>query len=264
MRTAVAVDGQGRAWIFYSAQRRQFRYLRPLAPAPTAPCRLRSVSPPTPEPTYFRWLPRTATGRVWVAWQGFRNNNLEILGQRSDRRHIHCRRRSSRPRTASDWDPAIAAASDGQVAISWDTYDKGDYDVYLRRVRFADQIGMDDSHPHRRDRRTSKRAVRWPTIRRTACGSPTRWPAPSWGKDFGAYDTTGLPLYSSHTIQVRCLVGQRSLHHHGRRRPRAAGSTCDAAVPAGLQGPFSTQPDPTLAQKRAANNGRRAARRSKK
>ena len=28
-----------------------------------------------------------------------------------------------------------------------------------------------------------------------------------WGKDFGAYDTTGIGLYQNHTIAVRCLVG---------------------------------------------------------
>src|ERR1700736_5882046 len=48
---------------------------------------------------------------------------------------------------ASDWDPAIAAAPNGEVAISWDTYDKGDYDVYLRRVRFTDHVALDAPIP---------------------------------------------------------------------------------------------------------------------
>ena len=39
-------------------------------------------------------------------------------------------------------DPAIAATGTGdEVAISWDTYNKGDYDVYLRRANVGVQLG---------------------------------------------------------------------------------------------------------------------------
>jgi len=146
-----------------------------------------------------------STGRVWVTWQAFRNNNLEILAsvQNGD---------GFWPETtvsfspASDWDPAIAASADGQVAISWDTYDKGDYDVYVRRVRFADQIAMDAPI-------AAAATVNFEARSSLAYDAQNRlWIAyevagSRWGKDFGAFDTTGLPLYSSHTVQVVCLVG---------------------------------------------------------
>jgi len=53
-----------------------------------------------------------STGRVWVAWQGFRNDNLEILASVENGDTFW-------PETivstspASDWDPAIATAPDG-------------------------------------------------------------------------------------------------------------------------------------------------------
>jgi hypothetical protein len=34
---------------------------------------------------------------------------------------------------ANDWSPAIAADSQGRVYVAWDTYDKGNYDVMMRR-----------------------------------------------------------------------------------------------------------------------------------
>src|SRR5262249_6469667 len=73
-------------------------------------------------------------GTVWLAWQGWRNDNYEIFvapqragGDGSEPRVI-----SSSP--ANDWGPAIAADGKGGVHVAWDTYDKGNYDVRLRNV----------------------------------------------------------------------------------------------------------------------------------
>src|SRR5260370_17001163 len=33
---------------------------------------------------------------------------------------------------ANDWEPAVAAGSDGTAYIAWDTYDKGNYDIQFR------------------------------------------------------------------------------------------------------------------------------------
>ena len=79
MRTAVAVDGQGRAWIFYSAQRSgNFDlYARSARADGSMSSEIRLTSDPGTD--IFPVAATDATGRVWVAWQGFRNNNLEIL-----------------------------------------------------------------------------------------------------------------------------------------------------------------------------------------
>ena len=79
MRTAVAIDGQGRAWIFYSAQRSgNFDlYARNALADGTLSPEIRLTSDPGTD--LFPVAATDASNRVWVAWQGFRNNNLEVL-----------------------------------------------------------------------------------------------------------------------------------------------------------------------------------------
>jgi hypothetical protein len=87
-----------------------------------------------------------SAGRVWVAWQGFRKGNLEVLAavEQGDRMSEEAVVSFS---ATSDWDPAIAAAPNGEVAISWDTYDKGAYDVYARRAHLDGGTALDDPIP---------------------------------------------------------------------------------------------------------------------
>src|SRR5262249_54415931 len=110
---------------------------------------------------------------------------------------------------ASDWDPAIAASSSGEVAVSWDTYDKGDYDVYFRRLRAeeGDRIQMDPPTPVAASQNFEARSS-------AAYDSSNRlWVAyeasdKKWGKDFGAYETTGVALYHGHNLRVKCFAGR--------------------------------------------------------
>ncbi len=253
MRVAVAVDGQGRAWIFYSAQRAgNFDiYARSARADGTLTSEIRLTSDPGTDIS-----PVAATdsnGRVWVAWQGFRNNNLEILAsaQTGDTFAPEAIVSTS---PASDWEPAIATAPNGEVAISWDTYDKGDYDVYLRRARFTDQIGLDDPI-------AIAATVNFEARSSLAYDSQNRlWIAyeeagSRWGKDFGAFDTTGIPLYGPHTIQVRCLIGNDLYTTNDDVANTLPGTSAGQLFLPTTRGTFPTQPDPTLAQKRTANNG---------
>ncbi|HYM12291.1 MAG TPA: hypothetical protein VEU62_16265 [Bryobacterales bacterium] len=251
MRTAVAIDGQGRAWIFYSAQRSgNFDlYARSARADGSLSSEIRLTSDPGTD--LFPVAATDAAGRVWVAWQGFRNNNLEVLAtaQTGDTFAPEAIVSTS---PASDWDPAIAAAPNGEVAISWDTYGKGDYDVYLRRVTFTDQIGLDDPIP-------IAATVNFEARSSLAYDSQNRlWIAyevagSRWGKDFGAYDTTGLPLYSSHTIQVRCLIGNDLYSTVDDVANTLPGTPANELFLPTTKGPFATQPDPTLAQNRQPN-----------
>jgi hypothetical protein len=251
MRTAVAVDGQGRAWIFYSAQRSgNFDiYTRNARADGTLSAEIRLTSDAGTD--LFPVATTDATGRVWVAWQGFRNNNLEILTsvQNGD---------TFWPETivstspASDWDPAIAAAPNGEVTISWDTYDKGDYDVYLRRVHFTDHVGLDNPIP-------IAATVNFEARSSLAYDPQNRlWIAyefagSRWGKDFGAYDTTGLPLYSGHTIQVRCLIGNDLYSTTDDVANTLPGQQANQLFLPTTRGAFVTLPNPALAQNRPAN-----------
>ncbi len=252
MRAAVAVDGQGRAWIFYSAQRNgNFDlYARSARADGTMSSEIRLTTDAGSD--LFPVAAADASGRVWVAWQGFRNNNLEILAsaQTGD---------TFAPETvvsvspASDWDPAIAASQDGQVAISWDTYDKGDYDVYLRRARFTDQIGLDDPIPIAATLNFEARSS-------LAYDSQNRlWIAyevsgPKWGKDFGTYDTAGIALYQNHTVQVRCLIGNDLYTTTNDVATVLPGAPAFQLFLPSIPGPYAPQPDPALAQNRQPNN----------
>ncbi len=251
MRTAVAVDGQGRAWIFYSTQRNgNFDlYARSARADGTMSSEIRLTTDAGTD--LFPAATADASGRVWVAWQGFRNNNLEILAsaQTGD---------TFAPETvvsvspAGDWEPAIAASQDGQVAISWDTYDKGDYDVYLRRARFTDQIGLDDPIPIAATLNFEARSS-------LAYDSQNRlWIAyevsgPKWGKDYGLYDTTGVSLYHNHTIQVRCLIGNDLYTTTDDIAKTLPGGPAAELFRASIPGPYGPQPDPNLALNRAPN-----------
>ena len=252
MRTAVTVDGQGRIWVFYSAQRNgNFDiFARAMDASGSAGPEIQITSDPGVDLN-----PVAATdssGRVWLAWQGFRNSNLEVLaaGQTGN---------TFSPETvisvspANNWDPAIAASADGQVAIAWDTYDKGDYDVYLRRVRFTDTVGADDPIPIATGPGFDARAsLAFDPLNRLWIAYETS--GPMWGKDWSAYDTTGIALYQNHTIQVRCLVGSdlyATVDDIAKVLPGPPGDYLFA--PGTLTAPV-VQPDPTLAGKRTANN----------
>lgn len=253
MRTAVAIDGQGRAWVFYSAQRNgNFDLYAKWASADgSVSSEIRLTTDPGTD--IFPVAATDSTGRVWVAWQGFRNNNLEILAsvQNGDNFWPEAIVSTS---GASDWDAAIATAPNGEVAVSWDTYDKGDYDVYLRRLRFQDQIAMDPPI-----------AVAATTAfegRSSLAYDPQNrlWIAYEiagnrWGKDFGAFDTSGLPLYSPHSVQVRCLIGNDLYQTADDLSHAIPGAPAARLFLTETQQPFSLQPDPTLSAKRSPNSG---------
>lgn len=201
-RTAIAIDGRNRTWVIWSAQRGgNFDLFARIDQGPE----VRITSDPGPDLN-----PVAATdsnGRVWIAWQGFRNNNLEILaavgnGDRFGPEKII----SFSP--ASDWHPAIAAASNGDVAVAWDTYDKGDYDVYLRRLQSnASQITESDPIPvAASDNFEARASVAYDVHNRLWIAYEVS--SQRWGRNFGAYDTSGTPLYEDRNIHVKCFDGE--------------------------------------------------------
>jgi len=252
MRTAVAIDGQGRAWIFYSTQRNgNFDlYARNATASGTLSSEIRLTSDPGTD--LFPVAATDASGSVWVAWQAFRNNSLQILAavQTGDTFTGEVTVSTS---SASDWEPAIAASTDGQVAISWDTYEKGDYDVYVRRGHFgSNEIGFDAPIPVAATLNFEARS--------TLAFDPQNrlWIAyevsgPQWGKDFGLYDTTGIALYHNHTIQVRCLVGNDLYSTTNDVATVLPGGPNVEVFEPSLTGPYGPQPDPNLALNRQPN-----------
>jgi hypothetical protein len=151
-----------------------------------------------------------SAGVVWLAWQGWREDNYEILTARqhptagwSEPQRISSSRRN-------DWSPAIAADNQGQVYVAWDTYDRGNYDVQLRALNGGDGGPVSVANSPRFEARPH-----------LYCDSQDRlWVAyeegdEQWGKDYASdnqYQKVGLEknpgyaLYVNRTVKLRCLA----------------------------------------------------------
>ncbi|HLK57262.1 MAG TPA: hypothetical protein VKU00_11890, partial [Chthonomonadaceae bacterium] len=212
IRPAIAVDNTGDVWTVWSqnVQGNWDLYARRYHNGMLDPVeRLTTDVGPDLMPV----MAREENGNIWLAWQGFRNGQADIFV----RSLPNGSGRWSTPITVSnsllnDWDPAIACAHDGSVYVAWDTYDKGDYDVRMRRIvnGQADPVLVVANTPRFEAR---------PSL---ACDDQNRvWVAyevgsPEWGKDYGyLVQNQGNPLYINHTVEVRCFVGGKSFHTAG-------------------------------------------------
>ncbi|MEO7142605.1 MAG: DUF3604 domain-containing protein, partial [Bryobacteraceae bacterium] len=123
---------------------------------------------------------------------------------------------------ANDWEPAIAADGAGRVYIAWDTYDKGNYDVMMRRYengRWAEPIAV-------------AATPRYEAHVSLACDKQNRlWAAwnysgMQWGKDAGfLVKNEGTRIYEWRAIGV-------AVYADGVWRQPAA--DINSSLPAGL------------------------------
>ncbi len=209
-KCAVALDGQGRPWIFWSENTSW--------PAPalanfeifaasvidgkvSAPTRLTNDAGTDVSPV----ATTAADGRVWLAWQGARDNGFRILERHQSADGTWTTERRVSTQSGNCWAPAIAGARDGRVAIAWDTYDKGDYDVWLRE--FAASGAPEAARPAA----TTPDYEARPAL--TYDLQSRLWVAweqsgPTWGKNWGAYDReSGIGLYRDRKIGMSVLAG---------------------------------------------------------
>jgi hypothetical protein len=217
-RPTVAVDGKGVVWVAWAQPiDGNWEILR------------RTYTPPragTGEGTWSETVQLTrmpgsdfhvvaatdAAGTVWFAWQGWRKDNYEILVASQTAGSGTTEPRVISQSTANDWSPAIVADSKGGVYVAWDTYDKGNYDVWLCNVA-------------RDDRKwTIADSSRFEGRPHLACDKNDRiWIAyeegdEQWGKDFahegnvtnvGLKKNAGFALYVNRTVKVKCLAAER-------------------------------------------------------
>ena len=211
-KSAVAVAGDGTAWIFWS----QNKNYKPYPNNPTANFEIygRSLKDgklgaeikisESPESDIWPVAATDSAGNVWIAWQGARQSSFKILAR-------HQATSGWSPETAVStqakncWAPAIATtkAGGGKVAIAWDSYDKGDYDVFVREFNGSGAGG--DVAPVANSADYEAR----PAIAYDREGS--LWVAweqsgPTWGKDWGALVTRkGIGLYKDRQIGLAVL-----------------------------------------------------------
>jgi hypothetical protein len=202
--TAMALDGQGRLWVFWSANvddnwdlygctRVDGRWSEPVR-VTTAPG------------SDFHHVAATdSEGHVWLAWQSFGKADSDVCVARQEGLGFG-KPTAVAAGPANDWAPAIAASADGTVAVAWDSYERGSYDVLVRESNagaWGDErvvaASLDnEARPALAFDRENRLWIAYEV-------SPE-----GWGKDFGPYDQSPkkTALYRRRAIGVRVLAGQ--------------------------------------------------------
>lgn len=186
-KCAVAVDGKGRVWVFWS-ERQDGRFDvwgRSVTDGVAGdPVRLS----PGEGNDHSVVATTDAAGRIWLAWQGAREGVFQILSRHQAGDGSWTPEERVSPQEHTSWAPAIAATRPGaegtaRVAIVWDTYEKGDYDVWLREY---------DLDGRERDAAAAANSAKY-QARSSADYDLSgnlwiawEWSGATWGKDRGA------------------------------------------------------------------------------
>jgi hypothetical protein len=196
-RPSVAVDGKGRPWVFWSANDKgNFDIWARIVEndKPGATVRISSAPGSDIDPV----AATDSSGRVWIAWQGWRNGKASIFAAVQEGNAF--------PKTVTvstsagnEWNPAIATDSTGRVSVAYDSYRAGNYDVFARTAS-GGTWGKETAVA------ASNLYEAYPSIAYDPAG--TLWVAyeeggERWGKDYGAYETSGVPVYGGRAIRIR-------------------------------------------------------------
>ena len=204
-RSTVAVDGSGRVWVIWSeSEGGNFEiYARAIENGQLqARQRLSNHAGSDLSPVAVT----DGSGRVWVAWQSARKGLLRIMVTRQDDSGLWMPAMQVSGDQGNSWAPAITAsrvtASDeGRVAIVWDNYGAGDYDVRGREYSLAGAAGeifpvtASPDYEARPTATYDHQGHLWIAFEESGA---------SWGKDVAAFDNKekNTPLYSDRKIGV--------------------------------------------------------------
>ncbi len=197
-RAAIAADGTGRVWVFWSQNDKgNFDiWARALDNGkPGARLRITREAGADVDPVAVP----ASDGRVWVAWQGWREGHASIFAVRQQGNAFTAPAPVSTS-SANEWNPAIAADGKGRVTVAWDSYRNGNYDVFMRTAAAGGQWGSEIPVA------ATARYEAYPSLAYDPSGR--LWVAyeeggQGWGKDFGAYSTPGVALYQGRVIRLR-------------------------------------------------------------
>jgi hypothetical protein len=198
-RSAVAVDGDGRAWVFWSENHDgNFDIFgRPVdGSVPGEQVQISKEVGSDIDPV----AATDAEGKVWVAWQGWRDGRAAIYAVSQNGSGFSAAVKVSNS-NKNEWNPAIAADKAGRVSVAWDSYRNGNYDVYVRTVEgrsWGPEIPIAASAAYEA----------YPSI--AYDGKGRLWVAyeeggKEWGKDFGADVSPGIALYQGRAVKLRGL-----------------------------------------------------------
>jgi hypothetical protein len=206
VRCAIGVEGDGTAWVVYSANRQGHHSLygrsirgKDVAPQLGAEQRLTKSAGPELGPV----MCTDQAGHLWLAHQSWNDAGAAQIVVSQCQAGRWTERLFTLGKQGSNlWYPAIAASPDGKVAVAYDIYQDGDYDVEVAVLEGANET--------RHVVAGSPRFEARPALAYDAGGR--LWIAyeegpEKWGKDYGALDANdGSPLYNVRSVRVACLA----------------------------------------------------------
>jgi hypothetical protein len=135
-RCSLAVDGDGNLWAFWSERKGERWHIR--GRQKTDDGWQPAITVSSDGTNTFHRAAASSDGDVFVVWQSSRGPRGKAqsdiyLRRFADGEWDEEQQISTSP--ANDWEPNVAAGSDGVAYIVWDGYDQGNYDVFMRAVR---------------------------------------------------------------------------------------------------------------------------------
>ncbi|MDZ4289902.1 MAG: hypothetical protein U0984_18195, partial [Prosthecobacter sp.] len=235
-KSAVAVDGKGVIWIVWSERLAgNFDILsRSFANGKLGEVENLSKSPGNDVSPVAS---TDASGKVWVAWQGGKGENFAIWAKpQTDAGWGDTLAISNN--TGNCWQPAIAASATG-VAIAWDCYDKGDYDVWLWQSGGKPQpVANSPLYEARPALTYDKEGALWIAWEKSG---------PTWGKDWGAYDgQDGIGLYRDRQIGLAVLKDGQWMEPQGSVADALPGAQARPGRKGKARGADATTPPPPV------------------
>ena len=207
VRCAIAVEGNGTVWVAYSANRQgNFDiYVRPLSgqgePRPGPEQRLTK----SPTPDLSPVMCTDQAGNLWLACQSWNEAGTARIalfqcrsGQWSEGPALPGQKEGE-----NRWYAALTAGPDGKVAVAYDVYQDGDYDVHVAVIdggKATDQlIAGSPKFEARPALAYDPQGRLWVAYEE----GPERW-----GKDYGALEIVnkGHPLYDARMVRLACLA----------------------------------------------------------
>ncbi len=202
-RPTVAVDRNGVVWVVWSQNfdGNWDLVVRTYAPASGRWSKPLRIERPEGTDTNPAAVADLVHGGVYVAWQGWRDGAFDIFVARLDEKPVQPRALTNT--AANEWNPAVACDSQGRLHVAFDTYAKGNYDVWLVSAANtpSPQLVVVTDSPQfeaRASLAVDSKDRLWVAYEQTG---------PYWGKDFGTRwgRNFGEQFYVHRDIVVRCV-----------------------------------------------------------
>ncbi len=209
-KSSVALDGKDGAWIVWSERvDGHFDVLaRHFSEGKLGPVENLSSSPGN---DLCPVAALSTQGTVMVAWMAAKDGKFEI----STRTHQDGAWAAAQTVSSSSgncWNPAISAdpraeGGSGQFALAWDTYEKGDYDIWLCMIDAKGSgpfkpmpVANTAQYEARASVAYDQQGAVWVAFEKSGA---------TWGKDWGAYDSNdGIGLYRNREIGIAVWNGK--------------------------------------------------------